>query len=116
MNSNFSDDQKIWGMFAHLSAFFFFFVPLGNILGPLAIWLVKKKEFPFVEDQGKEALNFQLSFTLYAFIAALLIPVFIGIGLLIAVAIVDLVFTIVAGIKAKDGIYYRYPFTLTVIK
>jgi len=65
--------EKTWGLFCHLSAFgLFVFPPFGNILGPLIIWLIKKDESPYVDKQGKESLNFQISFTIYAFIAGIL--------------------------------------------
>ena len=53
-------ESQQWAMFAHLSALTGFFIPFGNIIGPIVIWQLKK-EMPFVADQGKEALNFQTS-------------------------------------------------------
>lgn len=116
MNNQFSTEETTWGMICHFSAFVFFLIPLGNIIGPLVVWILRKKQFPFVMDQGKESLNFQLSMTLYALVSSLLISVMIGVVLLVIIGIITIVFTIVAGIKAKDGIYYRYPFTLNIIK
>jgi uncharacterized Tic20 family protein len=51
-------DARLWGMFCHLIAFSGYVVPFGSVLGPLIIWLIKKDEMPFVDDQGKESLNF----------------------------------------------------------
>lgn len=56
-----SAEERQWGMFAHLATLIGLIIPLGSILGPLVIWLIKKDTMPFVEDQGKEAVNFQLS-------------------------------------------------------
>lgn len=56
-------------MLVHLAAFGSLVVPLGNILGPLVVWLIKKRDHPFIDQQGKESLNFQLSMTLYTLIA-----------------------------------------------
>ena len=109
-------DQNTWGMLCHLSALLGFVIPLGNIFGPLVVWLVKKQEYPFVDDQGKEALNFQLSMTLYYIVAAILIIILIGIILLIALAIFSLVVTIIAMIKANEGVAYRYPMCIRFIK
>jgi len=111
-----SQDEKTWGMLCHLSSFAGMIVPIGNILGPLVIWLIKKAEMPFVDDQGKEALNFQISITIYFFASFLLVFVIIGIPLLIAVAIFDVVMTIIAAVKANGGEAYRYPLCIRIIK
>jgi len=114
--SELSAEAKQWGMFAHLSALVGFIIPFGTVLGPLIVWQVKKAEFPFVDDQGKEALNFQIT-VLIAFIACIILSfVVIGILLLPVVGIAALVFTIMAGIKANNGETYRYPYTLRLIK
>jgi uncharacterized Tic20 family protein len=110
-------DTRIWGMLCHLSALSALIgIPFGNIIGPLIIWLIKKDEYAFVDDQGKESLNFQISMTIFAVGAAILILLLIGIPILIAVVVLDLIFTIIASIKANEGIYYRYPFSLKIIK
>jgi uncharacterized Tic20 family protein len=109
-------DAKTWGMLCHLSALAGIIIPFGFILGPLVVWLVKKQEYPFVEDQGKEALNFQISMAIYLVGALLLCFVIIGLIILPVVAIADLVFTIIASIKASNGEPYRYPLTIRFIK
>ncbi len=106
----------MWGMLCHLSALSAFIIPFGSVLGPLIVWQIKKNEYPFVDDQGKEALNFQITTTIAALISIVLIFVAIGIALLIAVCLASLVFTIIAAIKANNGETYRYPFTLRLIK
>ncbi len=108
--------ERTWGMLCHLSAFGIFLFPaLGNILGPLIIWLIKKDESPFVDNQGKESLNFQISFTIYCLISSILIFVVIGIILLIALGIAFFILVIIASIKANEGEEYRYPLTLRLI-
>jgi len=99
-------------------------VPFGNILGPLVIWLIKRDEFPFVDDQGKEALNFQISVTIYGFalaiasvvmiLSCILLPV--ALLLLIAWMVLQLVLIISAAVKASRGEYYRYPITIRFVK
>ena len=108
--------DKNWAMLCHLTAFTGFFIPLGNIIGPLVIWLIKKDELAVVDENGKESLNFQISMTIYATIASLLIFVFIGILLLPVVIIAQVVFTIIASIKANNGEAYRYPLTIRFLK
>ena len=102
-------------MLCHLSALGVFVFPLGNVIGPLIVWLVKKEESPFVDDQGKESLNFQISFTIYCLVASILILVAIGVILLIALGIAFLILVIIASIKANEGEEFRYPLTLRLI-
>ena len=120
--------QRQWAMFAHLSALLGGLLTaawggsLGCFIGPLVIWLVKKDTMPFVDDQAKEALNFNITVGII-FLALFLMTIFtLGIGLIITgplfviVGLSWLVFTIIAGIKANEGVAYRYPLTLRLIK
>ena len=107
--------ERQWAMFAHLSAFAGLIIPFGSILGPLVIWLIKKDTMPFVNDQGKEALNFNITVAIAAVIAWVLLFVLIGFLLLPAVVIAWIVFVIIGTIKANEGVTYRYPFTLRLI-
>ncbi len=117
MTSGTSTNQSnTWAMLCHLSALAGFIIPFGSIIGPIVLWQIKKKEFPFVDDQGKEAVNFQLSVFLYLLVSMLLMFVGIGFLLVAAVGITTLVFTIIAAIKANQGIAYRYPLKITWIK
>lgn len=111
-----SADDRQWGMFAHLSALSGVVIPFGNIIGPLVVWQIKKDTLPFAADQGKEALNFNITMLIAAFIGFLLTFVLIGLVLLPLIGIAWLVFTILAGIKANEGVAYRYPFALRLIK
>lgn len=104
-------------MLCHLLAFCGLLgVPFGNILGPLVIWLIKREESPFVDACGKEALNFQISMTIYTLIAGLLILAAVGLVLLPAIIIVNVIFTIIASIRASEGKIYQYPLTIRFIK
>ena len=111
-----TQDERTWGMLAHLTAFSGFLIPLGNIIAPLVVWLVKRDQSEFVADQGKESLNFNISVLLAACVCAALVFVLIGILLGVALFFYWLAMTIVAGIKASEGVRYRYPFTLRLIK
>jgi uncharacterized protein len=108
-------DEKMWGMLCHLSALAGFVIPFGNIIAPLVIWILKKEEFPFVDDQGKEALNFQISLTIYFIIGIILVFVAIGIVILPLLGLFALIMIIVASIKANDGVKYRYPLTIRLV-
>lgn len=121
-------EERQWAMFAHLSALVGALLTgalgggWGCFIGPLVIWLVKKDTMPFVNDQGKEALNFNITMAIVFVILALFSIMTLGIGLLIAIplwviiGVAWLVFTIIAAIKANEGVAYRYPFTLRLIK
>ena len=109
-------DANMWAMFCHLSALLGFVIPFGNIIAPIVIWSLKKDEFEHVNDQGKEAINFQISVTVYILISVLLIFVLIGIPLLIILALFSLIMIVIAGINANDGKAYRYPFTIRFLK
>ena len=123
-----SSEERQWAMFAHLSALVGGILTsgwagsIGTFIGPLIIWLAKKDSMPFVDDQGKEALNFNITVALIFLALAVLSLVTLGIGLIIAipgwiiVGIAWLVFTIIAAIKANEGVAYRYPLTLRLIK
>jgi hypothetical protein len=109
------EQENNWAMWAHISTFLSMLVPLGNFIGPIIVWQLKKNESEFVADQAKEALNFQISLMIYMLISAVLIFVVIGIFLLIGLAIFSLIMVIVAGVKANQGEYYRYPMCLRFI-
>jgi uncharacterized Tic20 family protein len=111
-----SPDARQWGMFAHLAALAGFVIPFGNLIGPLIIWQVKKDEMPFVADQGKESLNFQITVTIAAIVCFVLMVVLIGFLLLPLVGLAALVFIVIAAVKANQGEAYRYPLTLRLIK
>ena len=75
----------------------------------------KKDDLVFVNDQGKEVLNFQISMIIYLFISILLCFILIGIPILISLIIFNLIVTIVAAVSANDGKYYRYPISIKFI-
>jgi uncharacterized protein len=120
MDTPINKEERTWAMGAHLSAFAGHFVPFGHIIGPLVIWMIKKDSMPLVDDQGKEALNFQITMTI-GFAACLamaftviLIPLAVPIGAVLW--LVDVILTIIAAVKANDGVAYRYPLCLRLVK
>jgi uncharacterized Tic20 family protein len=103
-------------MFCHIAGLAWFIVPvIGGVIGPLIIWQIKKDQRPFVDQHGKEALNFQISMLIYFMVAALLWFVCVGMVLVPLVAIADIVFAIIAAVKAANGETYRYPLTIRFI-
>ena len=110
-------NARTWAMLCHLGGLGVYIIPsVGHIIAPLIFWLIKKDESPFVDDQGKESLNFQISITIYALVALLLTWVIIGFILLPAVGIFDLTMVIIAAVKANSGEKYRYPLCIRFIK
>jgi uncharacterized Tic20 family protein len=110
-----TQDEKTWGMLAHLSAlvagiFGFPFV------GPLIVMLTKGKESKWVEAHAKEALNFSITATVAIWLSAILMFCMVGFILLPIVGIAALVFTIIAGLKANEGVMYRYPASVRLLK
>jgi len=106
----------MWASLAHISAFAGLVFPFGSVLGPLLIWLVKREEMPFVDDQGKEALNFNISMTLYMVVSILMIVVLVGFLMIGVLALIWAVLVILAAVRSNEGIPYRYPLTIRFIQ
>lgn len=122
-----SPEERQWAMFAHLSALAggLLTSPIGGwgfFLGPLVIWLMKKETMPFVADQAKESLNFNITVSAIFLILLILTIVTLGIGALLTVPVMlvvgigALVLIVMAAIKANEGVAYRYPLTIRLIK
>lgn len=122
-----SAEEKQWGMFGHLSALTGVVTGgLGNFLGPLIVWQMKKDTLPFAADQAKEALNFNITLLIvgvaFGVIGAIFTAITLGLGailvvpLALALGVAWLIFTIMAAMKANDGVAYRYPLTIRLIK
>jgi hypothetical protein len=143
--------QKNIATFIHLSTFSRFIIPFGNFIGPIVLWMANKEKSEFVDNHGKQAINFQISILLYALIIGLLtVPFFIfnffssfdfididpfdgihfnisepspllyiggGLGALAVLGfILELVFIVIASLKARDGEMYHYPLTIDFLK
>jgi uncharacterized Tic20 family protein len=102
-------------MLAHLSSLIAMTVGGMSFLGPLIVWLVKKDQSPFVADQAKEALNFQIACFIASLICVALAIVIIGFFLMPLVIIGNIVFSIIAAMEANKGVAYRYPYTIRLI-
>ena len=112
-----SKQENNWAMGCHLAALAGFIIPfLGNILGPLVIWLIKKNESAKIDIEGKKSLNFQISITIYSLFAWILCFVFIGFLLLPALIIFSLVMVVNNSVRASKGEETKYPFSLQLIR
>lgn len=109
-------EESNWAVATHLSAFLGFLFPFANIIAPLVVWLFKKSDSKFIEEHAREALNFQISITIYAIISVILIFVLIGFFLLAVVLILELVQVIKAAVAASKGESYRYAFSMRLVK
>jgi len=112
-----SKNDKTWAMLCHLSGLSIFLgMPLGNVVLPLVIWLLKREESELVNINGKEAVNFQISMTLYLLLAGLLCLVFIGFILMPVIIIASIILVIQASIQVSEGREYHYPFSIHFIQ
>ncbi len=112
-----SQDERTWGMLAHLSAFAGLLVPLfGGVLAPWVLWLAWRERSHFVGEQAKEALNFNLS-VLIAYLASIvLMYLYVGFLLCVVLFVGWVAMTIIAAIRASEGVHYRYPLALRLVK
>ena len=113
-----TSEEKTWSMLAHLSALVAL-IPvigwIGMIVGPLIIWLFKKNESKLVDENAKEALNFNITMLLGYVIATVLIIVLVGLVLWPLLVLFHFVLIVIASIKANEGEHYKYPFALRLI-
>lgn len=124
--SDFDSQQRMWAMWCHLAAFATFIIPLGSVLGPLLVWLTKRQDYPLVDEEGKRALNFQI--TMAICFVVLFIVVFAGVvsgtGLVVAIAaafgfilgIAWLVLVIFAAMRTNEGKRFHYPLSIRFLK
>jgi len=102
-------DVNTYNLLMHLSSLVFGF------LGPLVMWLISKDKDPRIDEHGKEAVNFQISLILYYILCVIGFFLIVGIFLIFAVLAIQIIFTIIAAVKASNGESYRYPLTIRFI-
>jgi uncharacterized Tic20 family protein len=110
------ESERNWAMLCHLSAFAGFFFPFGGIVGPLICWLSRKDESAWVDENGKAAMNFNLSILLYSVLIIPLCFILIGfvlIGFLITLKVVCI---IIGSIKGSRGERFKYPLAIPFIQ
>ena len=109
--------ERVWAIFCHLSSLVAFMgIPFGNVLGPLVLWLLKKGEMPLVDEEGREALNFQISMTIYTIVAFILCFVAVRFLLIFPIILFNVVLVIIASVKTSNGEKFCYPCTIHFIK
>lgn len=129
-----TSEEKSAAMFTHLASFASLLIPFGNIIGPLIVWSLKKNNSDFVDANGKESLNFEITYTLAVFLIisigasyaissgfqenweGLTISILVFVLPLIIYWILSVIFVIIASVKASDGEVFRYPLSIRFIK
>lgn len=114
-----ASNANAWAMACHLCGLLDFGVGffLIGVLVPLGIWLAKRDEDPFIDEQGKEALNFQINLLFWSTVGTILVCVCgIGLAVLAALAVAEVVLVILASIAAAEGRSWRYPWILRVVE
>ena len=111
-----TSDERTMAMAAHLAAFAGHLFPFAHIIAPLIVWTMKRDTSAFVNDQGKESVNAQIAVTIYAAICVPLCFIGIGIIMLIALWLANVILVIIAAMAAYEGRAYRYPLILRLVK
>jgi uncharacterized Tic20 family protein len=101
---------------AHLSTFAGLVVPFGSVIGPLAVWLTQRDRDPFIDDTGREALNFGISIAVYGLVALVGALMLVGIPLLMVGVVAWVVLASLAAVKASQGQAHRYPLTMRLVR
>ena len=101
---------------AHLSTFAGLVVPFASVIGPLAVWLTRRHQDPFIDQAGREALNFGISIAIYGSVVLAAALLLVGIPFLIVGVVAWVVLASLAAAKASQGQPYRYPLTLRLIR
>ena len=109
-NGNLKEDEKLMAILAHVLGLLF------GWLAPLIIWLLQKDSSSYVDEQAKEALNFQISMLIYLTLAGFSVFILIGFLLLPILGVFGVVVAIIAAIRANEGTLYRYPACIRFIK
>jgi hypothetical protein len=109
-------EERQWAMLCHMSAMLMYFTAIGGVIAPLVIWLLKRDEMPFVADQGRETLNFQITTLLALTVCALLWLLILPLILIGVILLFHFVVTIIAAVKTSEGVTYRYPICWRLIR
>lgn len=110
-------DTRMWAMLCHLSGLALFTsIPFANLIAPLIVWLVKRESSSYIDEHGKEALNFQITVSIGLVITGVLSMLLIGIPFLFALIIYDVVLIVIAAVRANDGRPHRYPLTIRFVR
>jgi uncharacterized Tic20 family protein len=108
-------EERNFAMFCHLGGLAMFVLPFGNIILPLILWSLRKDQSTLVDREGKKAINFQISMTIYFMVSMILVFIFVGIFLLLILGLLNVIFTIVAAVKTANQEPYDYLLSITFL-
>ncbi len=108
-----SDQERIYATWIHFSGLF---IPVGNFLIPMILWLLKRGESHYIDQQGREVMNFQLTIIFYAIFALILIATPVGWIFVPVILLLHLTGTLAGTLKTWQGRVFRYPVTFRVIR
>jgi uncharacterized Tic20 family protein len=112
-----SKSERQWAMACHLIALTGYLIPIAGIVAPLILWLMKREDGAFINEQGRESVNFQITILIYFVISIILIPALgVGVFLLGVVVVFDFVCILIAAVKASEGTAFQYPACIRFIK
>ena len=115
-NKVLTENEKNWAMLCHLSAFAGFVFPIGGIIGPLIFWLTKRDESYWVNINGRNSLNFNMSMLLYIVLAIPLCFIIVGIPIVFFFGTLKIICTIISSVRAGKGEMFRYPLSIPFIQ
>ena len=117
------EDNKPWGievnafcLLFHLSQFTSIIIPLAGIILPVVMWATNKDEFPIVDAHARNLFNWSLSLLLYLIISIPLIFIVIGVISIYTLCVLNIVFVIMAAVKANKGVLWKYPLSINFVK
>jgi uncharacterized protein len=110
------EEIRTTAVVAHLSTFAGLVVPFGSVIGPLAVWLTRRDRDPFIDQAGREALNFGISIAIYGSVLVVAALMLVGIPLLMVGVVAWVVLASLAAVKASQGQAYRYPLTMRFVR
>ena len=111
-----SDEERVYAGWMHMAGLSGYIIPFGNFLAPLILWLIRRRESVYIDQQGKEVMNFQLSIIFYGIFTSILVWLFIGWLFVPVVFLLHLLGTIVGAVRTWSGQSFRYPATFRVIR
>lgn len=114
---------KPWGMevntfcmVMHLSQLLSILIPFSGVVLPIVMWATNKDQFPVVDQHGKVIFNWIISATIYFIVAMILAVIGVGFLIALAVAVCSIVFAIIGGVKANEGVVWTYPISIKIFK
>ncbi|GEP88915.1 hypothetical protein SAMN05660909_02571 [Chitinophaga terrae (ex Kim and Jung 2007)] len=132
-------DERTWGTLVHLAGIIGMWLQftVGNVIAVLILWLIKRNESAWYDNQGKEAINFQITLSIVAVCLNIINNIRLGLfalgnffwgggshffvwqtggGIFGLIWLVNIIFSIIAMVKASKGETYRYPLSLRLVK